>query len=337
MDIINTVETEERNAKIVRLRESGLTLRQIAARFGLSSWRVRQILIQNGAARSIVKTCALCNKTFITSKPNARYCSGKCRIKGIAAKAREYSLKVKARKPSLTKTCAVCNKPFTTKKIRQIVCSQECWVQRENDVVRLYESGLKLQQIATQLGIPYRKVRQIIAQAGIPIVSSTAKRTRNAEIVRLRESGVTLQQIAAQFGLSRERVKQIIVRYSPLYSSISFTKICPVCNTSFVTSKASSVYCSQRCLRKNKERKRLERMFSDPQYREKRNEYYKKYRMKYPNKHRQYLKQRYRKIKADPQKYEEYKRKCSQYTPAWYHRLKQDPQRYRRYQERQKL
>lgn len=155
---------------------------------------------------------------------------------------------------------------------------------------------------------------------------------RNAEIVRLRESGQTLQQIAVRFGISRERVRQILAHHP-----VSLTKVCPICNTPFTTNKMSTVYCSKRCRMKNMERKRRERMLSDPQYREKRNEYYKRYRMKYPDKHRQYLKQRYRRIKANPQKYEEYKRKCSQYKIAWYHRMKQDPKRYRRYREKQRL
>ena len=79
--------TNEKN-KILELRDSGASLRQIAKKLKMSLSVVHDFLIAN-AQVSFYSTCPVCHKSIIHYKQSGRhriYCSDKCRFSPTARK-----------------------------------------------------------------------------------------------------------------------------------------------------------------------------------------------------------------------------------------------------------
>jgi hypothetical protein len=66
-----------------------------------------------------LKICAICNKEFIPSGNNQKYCSKECH--------KNYIKKCHTLKASKNKICQICDKEFTPKNNRQKYCSKECY------------------------------------------------------------------------------------------------------------------------------------------------------------------------------------------------------------------
>ena len=93
---------------------------------------------------------------------------------------------------------------------------------RDDQIVKLRESGLTYAQIGHIFGISRERVRQIlkiVRYVNRRVEETLVMQTTSSddEIVKFREAGLTLSQIGHILGISKERVRQILKLKPPAH------------------------------------------------------------------------------------------------------------------------
>lgn len=73
----------------------------------------------------------------------------------------------------------------------------------------LYESGMTVQEVATELECSHTTVKQALDEHGIEVRRKTFSEEEQRRIVKLYESGLTQQEVAEKIGCSLETVRQV--------------------------------------------------------------------------------------------------------------------------------
>jgi transcriptional regulator with XRE-family HTH domain len=173
-----------RDAAILAKRKEGLTLRAVAAEFGLSMARIRQVIRRHRADNRpipITLKCTVCGRpfeAFITSKNK---CSAACRRRAGLLPGRQYIVP--------DEMCRLWKKGRSIAEIADFFAMSDSFVQRT---------------IRTTL----HKKEVIAARRRFP-----PKGPKRAEaVVALRKQGLTEQAIAEEVGITRQRVSQILAK-----------------------------------------------------------------------------------------------------------------------------
>ena len=109
--------------------------------------------------------------------------------------------------------------------------------EREDEVVKLRESGLKFGEIGDRFGFSQHRARRLYTKGTLrqareasvekqyrraPSTWNSAQRKmseeREDEVVKLRESGLTFEEIGDRLGFSRQRAQQIYTKGTLRYS-----------------------------------------------------------------------------------------------------------------------
>jgi len=82
------------------------------------------------------------------------------------------------------------------------------------EIVRMYEEGQTLREIARQMRLSQVPIRRVLRDKNVTVRShaDTTKMTRNQKVIEMCHSGMNYQQVADAVGLTRQRVHQIIAR-----------------------------------------------------------------------------------------------------------------------------
>ncbi len=111
------MKIDEKN-KILELRDSGASVRQIAKKLEMSISSVHDFLLAN-AEVTRYSTCPVCHKSIIHHKQSGRhriYCSDKCRYSPVA---RKKDIRI----------CLFCHKSFKAyRNSKAKFCSHKCYV-----------------------------------------------------------------------------------------------------------------------------------------------------------------------------------------------------------------
>lgn len=92
--------------------------------------------------------CAICNKEFIWTKYNRKYCCSACKKEAMKATIKKYNKKrvkqpIIKEKESITLICPICNKEFTTQDKRKKYCSNTC----KEEAKKLYIKKFRTKKI----------------------------------------------------------------------------------------------------------------------------------------------------------------------------------------------
>lgn len=109
--------TNDDKNKILELRDSGASLRQIAKKLDMSLSVIHDFLIANAEVRCF-SACPVCHKSIIHYKRSGRhriYCSNKCRF---SPTARKKDIRI----------CLFCHKPYKAYRgSKTKFCSHKCY------------------------------------------------------------------------------------------------------------------------------------------------------------------------------------------------------------------
>lgn len=124
-NIKTTLNKEDRDKEIIRLRNNGETYSSIMKSLGVSSGLVSDVIKRaglRGRERGEVKACKHCLKEFRSVNASAKFCDTKCRSNHN--KKRYY--RRADNKTEHHKVCASCGKEFVTNVRSYTCCSASC-------------------------------------------------------------------------------------------------------------------------------------------------------------------------------------------------------------------
>lgn len=142
--------------------------------------------------------------------------------------------------------------------------------ERDGAIIKAYQTGDKLVQLAEQYGLTVSGICGILRRHGIERSQKGGRpggthkprqfTERDAAIVRLYESGKTLEELGASFDITRERVRQILVRAGceerhrgrAKREARMITLVCPRCGKSrriipSQINRRNDAFCSAAC------------------------------------------------------------------------------------------
>jgi len=221
--MLNEQERFTRNRKIIRLRQKGLSLSQIALKTN-STKRIVQRVISIEAPHLLGST-----PSPRTIKPEAGKKILELRKQKVpyeeirtTLKA-EYNTTLKMNKRTLYHYVRR-NAPEL---LREVTTDKKYLEKRMNQVIRLQRRGYTKQGIADELGLAFAKVNADLHKArkqGIPLMKHrkpyphlTDKQIekRDREMVRMKDQGKRKKEIAEKFDITPTRVSQILTARKP--------------------------------------------------------------------------------------------------------------------------
>lgn len=185
------------------------------------------------------KKCPVCGKEFVSNHGNRKYCCDICREKATAI---ERNRKRRLIPEEQIKVCPVCGKEFVTTNSRRITCSNECSIKHHNGRRKIYTPEQKEKR---------KKYDREKWRKNHPDARTKAEILAEAELKKQDKEKRKIEREAEwlQKRIEREKRKKYWTEYEEEHT-------CCVCGKTFTAHYPTTKYCSKKCQKDIRYKKR---------------------------------------------------------------------------------
>lgn len=213
--------------------------------------RVREYNLSGGAERQYlseknIKICPVCGKEFISNHGNEKYCCIICREQATAIKRNQKRRLIPEEQ---VKVCPVCGKTFTTTNSNKITCSTECSKTRKNSP-RFYSLERKEKQ--KESSNRWHKERWRREHPG-----ARTKEEIHAE-AEFKKQEKEKRKIERESEWARKRAEKEQIKKENIAHWLEYEAehTCCICGKTFIAHYPTAKYCSKKCQKDIRHKKR---------------------------------------------------------------------------------